>query len=155
MAKTIMNEADLEATLSNIARDVIYEVTEKTYDRLQEIIQEKVYDAHIPNWYARLEDDGGLKGAWVYNVEGGKKTVTGEVKHMPMLMIYNPENYQHGSYAFGDVRDSVASYIEAGFGWGVGRRPFWATMIEELDRGSLDRWIMDGFKKRGLKIRKV
>ena len=78
MAKTIMNEADLEATLSNIARDVIYEVTEKTYDRLQEIIQEKVYDAHIPNWYARLEDDGGLKGAWVYNVEGGKKTITGE-----------------------------------------------------------------------------
>ena len=155
MSKLITSEADLENVMQTIVAEVISEVTEKTYNRVQEIIQEKVYDAYSPNWYERSQGDSGLKGAWVTDLSSKKNAVTGEVKHIPEMMIYNPSKYQHGSYSYGDVRENVAFYIESGFIWKAGKRPFWAKMIDELDSGVLDRWIKTGFKSRGMTIRGI
>ncbi|MEI6296305.1 MAG: hypothetical protein WCO84_01490 [bacterium] len=153
---TASNDKEMEKMFEDITKAVVNEITEKIMIRLKEIIQKNVYD--VPKGgYTRLKEKGGLYGAWKTNSAKSVDGITGSMEYAPELMIYNPEKAQHGWEEVGDLRDEIPKFVENAmkYKWGGNasiKRPFWKFLIQELDNGLFDKWVLEGFKSRGVEI---
>lgn len=72
--------------------------------------------------------------------------------------------FQHGSLytTYGDVRDELTGIIYQGlggdlfgYGWWNKPRDAWTPLIEQLNKGELKKWFIEGMQKQGIQCRSV
>ena len=94
--------------------------------------------------YHRLWKDGGVLGSFTKEISAfAGNYVEAKVFSDPNLMIYNPEEHQHGDSVGTDRRENVLQYIEEGTDFDFGGnaqfpRHFWGVIENMLNDGTLD-----------------
>ena len=170
----ITNDTQLTQAIIDDMIGIIDEVAEEIYKELQKQMDDIVYDPYATQVkkYPRHKDNGGLRG--MFEVEKAMRsgnTVISEIGENSSTLHYHPEpedGYVHGSHyqsggqdVITDIRDVLIEIITEGragrlFGEGFWRSPrnFWKPLIDMIENKKFDKYIEQGFKKRGIKFKK-
>jgi len=164
----IYNDDMLNALLMLDLNSIIEEVTDKILQKLQESIEENVYDAYSnpDRQYNRNKYDGGLIGEFVpIPAKTVGNIITASIEETPELMIMDlsEESPIHGSIYKGKtwdkIREALADMIIKGtsgirFGEGDWTEPrdFWTPVIKMFDDGTVRGMVDDAFTTRGIKF---
>jgi hypothetical protein len=161
------NDMALTQALVADFSNIVNEVADEVWIKLNEEIQHDVYDAFDPTWYERQGVNGGL----LYEFEKSNpstvgNTITSEIGENPDRLTLNPDRFIHGSLYWkntDDIRDMLVDIILAGSDSSkhphVGQafnfpdmppRDFWTPFIDKLDKGLINDLIEASFNKRGL-----
>ena len=162
----IKNNTELRKAMVPIIKEVILEILDKLEIQNKDLINQIVYGAGTPSTYERTYQF--RDNAWKINEQSqGREVVKASFDYNPKGMTYEQNNAQHGSYYQppGDAREYLAEIIYQGLsGPAFGNGPingFWAeardvwSRLIDVTEGNLDRWIQEGFNKRGLKVMKL
>lgn len=162
MGTQLKNEAQVRRYLMPKIQQVVEYVLDKIYEMNRLEIDKIVYAAYNPSEYERtyeFRDD-----AWSYEkpqISGIH--VKGEFKYDPSGMVYDASEAQHGSPTGvepGDAREYLAEIIyggAAGMLFGDGpwckKRDAWDSLVKDLKKKDLRRWMKMGFESVGLNVK--
>ncbi len=148
--------------IGDVMTEVIDDVASWLLQKIQDTVQEEVYDAYPKGkMYKRLGKSGGFLGAWEKNTQKiVADYIESNIGFAPDRMIYDPEEHQHGSIVDGDRRKQMVDLIQSGSGYDFGgnaaeERPFWNLIEEVVQDGSLDFEIERAMTKRGLSWERI
>lgn len=147
--------------LVNFFMDKLHEVAQYVADKIIELnkdtIQKIVYDVYSPIEYERNSEPFSFKNAWDGKIVSSKEMIE-------IDMYYEPNKMRtHPSVLTGeDVREYLADIIYQGlaghiFGtgaWTESRNAF-EKLGQLLEKSKLDRFIREGAKKSGLKLKRI
>lgn len=180
MATFVKNETEIRKILETITTEVINEVSEKIYTRidkksiLQHFIKTEVYVSPPNQYYARgsKKPTGEFLKAWSWTrTKVDMRSVVKELFYDPTFLSLDIDEWIHGSFD-GDARENLADILNLAFNkyqpgytsnlmWPpIGgkkhfskfRQPYWKDFIEFLfDKGELEKMFKDAFAKRGVK----
>lgn len=166
MDKVFKNDTQVTNFFTSEMKKVLDIVAEKMILKLQEKIDEKVYNSFTPTTYNRQMDNGGLRDLWRANPSRRKgDKVSVKVKEEPEFLTHTPEEFIHGSNHSkkgDDIRKVLAEFVLEGesgdlFGDGVWRdkRDFWTPFIDMLDDGEINTIIEDAFTAVGINFIRI
>ena len=161
----LSNDAMLYSFFMSKFKKIIDQLTEEIYMMVRESIENKVYRPHIPKWYPRQRDFGGLLGAWEkLTKRTAMNVIEGSVKYDPENIFSIPSNFIHGSYYWthSDIREELVDIIVQGksgklFGDGWWRRPrdFWSPVYKKIEGTWVDRRFQQLMRQEGIQYRKT
>lgn len=133
MAKTFKNPIELEAYLSSLMSVALNNTMEKLLNKLEEIIQEKVYDSYEGNWDLDGWRTGQFKESWEKTIP----IIKGNLVESELFQnISNMIIYESAPVYIHTDRDNLAEIIESGVGYNFGSappRPFWNDFINWVE----------------------
>lgn len=157
----VRNFKDLFKYLEKDIQDSMNDVGKRAEEIMKDKTQEVVYDAGTPEVYKRTYDLlNSIKG-YPAKVEDGKVIV--ELGNDESLIISDPGNYTHGSYAYtpSDISGFIDVIVAEGksgnlFGYGYWReeRNYFEATVNELMKGMEHvKTMKQSLKQKGYNIR--
>lgn len=168
----VYSDQELNQILLNITNDVIAEVAGNIRYEVEKAIDDIVYFSGRNKVYAygkntpmaqfsrAAQPTFEFRKSWTNRTESKGNNVIGYVEQQFDKMRVDADNFVHGSnYWTGgnDVREYLAAIINEGkagsfFGNGFWRHPrrFWDEAMKVFADGTVDKWIREGFEKRGI-----
>jgi hypothetical protein len=157
----IPNDSVLVGVLNSIASDVINTVSDKILIQLKNDIERDVYlFGGFPNRFYYMGmgiPTFQFEKSWKWDVI--KQDLMSTVKTLfedYMSMVFEPQNYLHGSELGGDRRSELADDLNvSGIAKnsdfpGKERAPYWDNFIREMfDEGQIDAWFSEELSKLG------
>jgi hypothetical protein len=159
MTIPITNDAMLLAVVGADMVKVIDDVSEWLLGQIYQSLLTNVY-SYPTGSYERLEDNGGLLGAWKKEtIEFVGNYISQQVGFDYTMLDYVAENHQHGNLSE-DRRESIPRLVEEGAGYDFGgnatmKREFWSIVEQSLEDGSLDGIVENSFRKRGIVFQRI
>jgi hypothetical protein len=150
------NDALLTAITSDM-NTVMASLSETIVLLIKNSVKEIVYDPYteLVEVYDRLEENGGFLGSWRADKNSGLNKITSFIYSDPTEMVFNPDNFQHGS--LGEDRrpimdeaiaEGVAydfSPVEGKAAWWTTSRDYWTPVITKLNGGELNKFVRYAF----------
>ena len=166
----VNNDTELILAFEKDLDEIIENVTEKVLQDLKDIIQNVVYDPYTQKVqeYQRTMQ---FKDSWEKDqINSFKPSLNGvEIENRVFnnftKMLFVPLLYQHGSDLSGDISKYLAEILNEGktgsiFGsanppaWWRTDRPFWDVFIQQMNNGSVFRYIEQEFNRKGIIFRR-
>ena len=151
----ITNDIALLAIVGGDLTEVVENTAEWLVNRIMDSIRDNVYDVPEGEYYQRLGLNGGFLGAWEHEaVEFVGNYITTKIGMNPALMIYNPEEHQHGN-TVEDRREYLDAYIAEGSNYDFGgnaalKRDYWSEIIQVVESGELDNQLERFMTAKGI-----
>lgn len=154
------NAAEFYSLYNEPVSKAVEYVMQQILVNYKHLINQIVY-AHMPEEYERTYE---FLESWQTKSQKTRQGGSGELSQDPTFMSYNPEAFQHGSLytTYGDVRDELTGIIYQGlggdlfgYGWWNKPRDAWTPLIEQLNKGDLRKWFIEGMQKQGIQCRSV
>lgn len=155
----INNDVELLELLKKITNEVIDEVSKKLLNILQYNIQQLVYTSPRSFYVGGTgEPTGEFLESWVINKDTNGATIEQDLEKMRVSSVYRVHGGESTSYST-DARAFISYYINEGasgplFGSGFWTepRPFWDETLRLIQEGTVDTWIEEAFRKRGIEV---
>lgn len=154
------NAAEFYSLYNEPVSKAVEYVMQQILVNYKHLINQIIY-AHIPEEYERTYE---FLESWQTKSQKTRQGGSGILSQDPTFMSYNPEMFQHGSLytTYGDVRDELTGIIYQGlggdlfgYGWWCKPRDAWTPLIEQLNKGELKKWFIEGMQKQGIQCRSV
>lgn len=134
----IKNRTQLDSLLMLKLQSVINSLAERLTNELMNFIEEEVY-SYNPSFYQRTYE---FKDSWEHSIATVKgNIVQSEIFQNYATMVFNPENWQHGSIYSGKLNvNGLNEIINAGKIGNManfpqlGARPFWDKFQEYVEQ---------------------
>lgn len=173
MAQPAKNDLEVYKMLTPQLKIVVDYIVQKIWNENRELVRLIVYEAYKPKKYNRT---GEFKEAWDTDVDANELTgkVEGEFYFEPSELTpgwpsTDPEDPQYGQHASAidnfAMTDGLAEVIYEGlagpaFGYGTqsgkwaSKRDAWTKLVKKVGKTNMDKWVAQGMKRAGLKLRK-
>lgn len=177
MAQPAKNDLEVYKMLTPQLKIVVDYIVQKIWNENRELVRLIVYEANLPSQYERT---GQFKEAWDTNVESNDFTgnLEGEFFYEPDKLTANKSKGQHASffrdeemkeYLVDVIYDGLAGdftgrskgtkkYAKnnpsfAGQPWTT-KRDVWSKLVKKVGKTNMDKWVAQGMRQAGLKLRK-
>ncbi len=168
MSNQIKNNAELNAILMPVLKNVVDYVVQKIWNENRELVRTIVYEAYYPEQYERT---GEFKEAWDTQVKSTGNYVEGKFEYDPRLLTVDGEH--HGSiidgqpmttylaeviyeglsgaiYQSGHARNSARFKDQA---W-TKKRNVWKALLKRLQKENFKRIFEEGLRQQGVNYKR-